>query len=74
MKVKASGILRMCHDRELEHAWAERYARLGYPPLEVVWDIPKTSENLKLINDFVYDYSGNPFAKSFLRKKKEDKT
>jgi len=73
MRVKASTILKACYDREIEERFACRYARAGYPPLEVVWDVPKTPENLKLVNEFVYDYSDNPFVKNFLRKRRGSK-
>ena len=69
MKVKASIIIRVCNDREYERKWQKHYVRQGYPPLEVIWDIPKTPRNLKLVNDFLRDYSDNPFVKNFLRKK-----
>ena len=70
--MKASDIIRLCYDRELERKWASKYASRGYPPLEVVWDIPQTLENLKLVNGFVHDYSGNPFVQNFLRKEREE--
>jgi len=65
MRVKASTIIRACYNREYEKRFAYRYAHAGYPPLEVVWDIPKTLENLKLVKEFLLDYSPefNPFAK-----------
>ena len=69
MRVKASTIIKACYDREYEKRFAYRYTHAGYPPIEVIWDIPKTLENQKLVNEFVYDYSGNPFVKNFLRKK-----
>jgi len=72
VKVKASTIIRLCYNRELERKWASRYANRGYPPLEVVWDVPQTLENLKLVNEFVYDYSDNPFVQNFLRKEHDE--
>jgi len=69
LRVKASTIIKACNNREYERKWASRYASRGYPPLEVIWDVPKTLENLKLVKEFLLDYSPefNPFAK-FLRK------
>ena len=72
MKVKASTIIRLCYNRELERKWASIYASRGYPPLEVVWDIPQTPENLKLVSEFVYDYSDNPFVQNFLRRERDE--
>ena len=70
MRVKASTIIKACYDREYEDRFRHRYACMGYPPIEVIWDIPKTPENQKLVDEFVYDYSDNPFVKYFLRKNK----
>ena len=56
MRVKASTIIRACNDVEVEKCFAYRYCRAGYPPIQVIWDVPKTKENLKLVNEFVYDY------------------
>ena len=72
MKVKASTIIKLCCNRELERKWASRYASRRYPPLEVVWDVPRTPENLKLVNEFVHDYSDNPFVQNFLRKERDE--
>jgi len=65
MRVKASTIIRACYNRGIRKRFACRYAYTGYPPPEVVWDIPKTLENLKLVKEFLLDYSSefNPFAK-----------
>jgi len=69
MKVRASTILKACYDREYEKQFSYRYASAGYPPIKVIWNIPKTSENLKLVKEFLLDYSSefNPFA-NFLHK------
>ena len=56
MRVKASTILKACYNREYEKRFAQRYAQAGYPPIEVVWDVPKTAENMRLIEDFIRDY------------------
>lgn len=74
MRVKASTIIKACYNREYEKRFAYRYAHAGYPPLEVIWDIPKTPENLKLVKEFLLDYSPefNPFAKFLRSIKKED--
>ena len=65
MRVKASTIIKACYDRRYEDRFRYRYMKAGLPPIEVVWDVPKTSENLKLVKEFLLDYSPefNPFAK-----------
>jgi len=71
MKIKASTIIKACYDRQYEDRFRHRYASRGYPPLEVIWDIPKTPENQKLVDEFIYDYSDNPFVRNFLRRDSE---
>ena len=72
MRVKASTIIRACNDVEAEKRFAYRYRRAGYPPIEVIWDIPKTRENIKMVEDFVYDcYYGAKIIRFFLHKQKE---
>ena len=56
MRVKASTIIRACNDVEAEKRFAYRYRRAGYPPIEVIWDMPKTRENIKMVEDFIHDY------------------
>ena len=56
MRVKASTIIRACNDVEAEKRFQYRYRRAGYPPIEVIWDIPKTKENIKMVEDFIHDY------------------
>ena len=65
MRVKASTILRACRDRRYEDRFRRRYIRAGLPPLEVIWDVPQTAENVKLVREFLFDYSPeyNPFAR-----------
>ena len=66
MKVKASTIIKVCNDREYEKKFAYKYEQAGYPPIEVTWDIPKTKENIKLIQDFIHDYyHGSRIIKAF---------
>ena len=72
MRVKASTIIRACNDVEAEKRFQYRYRRAGYPPIEVIWDIPKTRENIKMVEDFVYDcYYGARIIRFFLHKQKE---
>ena len=72
MRVKASTIIRACNDVEAEKRFQYRYRRAGFPPIEVIWDIPKTRENIKMVEDFVYDcYYGARIIRFFLHKQKE---
>ena len=72
MRVKASTIIRACNDVEVEKRFAYRYRKAGYPPIQVIWDIPKTKENLKLVSEFVYDYyEGAKILRAFLCNQKE---
>ena len=72
MRVKASTIIRACNDVEVEKRFAYRYRKAGYPPIQVIWDIPKTKENLKLVSEFVYDYyEGAKILRVFLGNQKE---
>ena len=74
MRVKASTIIRACNDVEAEKRFQYRYRRAGFPPIEVIWDIPKTRENIKMVEDFVYDcYYGARIIRFFLHKQKEGK-
>ena len=72
MRVKASTIIRACNDVEVEKRFAYRYRKAGYPPIQVIWDIPKTKENLKLVSEFVYDYyEGAKILRAYLCNQKE---
>jgi len=72
LRVKASTIIRACNDVEVEKRFAYRYRKAGYPPIQVIWDIPKTKENLKLVSEFVYDYyEGAKILRVFLGNQKE---
>ena len=72
MRVKASTIIRACNDVEVEKRFAYRYRKAGYPPIQVIWDIPKTKENLKLVSEFVHDYyEGAKILRAFLCNQKE---
>ena len=72
MRVKASTIIRACNDVEAEKRFAYRYRKAGYPPIQVIWDVPKTKENLKLVSEFVYDYyEGAKILRAFLCNQKE---
>ena len=57
MRVKASTILKACYDRQREYRLSYRIMRKGFPKIEVIWDVPKTSENVKLVEDFIRDVS-----------------
>lgn len=77
MRVKASTIIRACNDVEAEKRFAYRYRKAGYPPIQVIWDIPQTKENLRLVSEFVYDYyEGAKILRAFLgnqNRKEENK-
>ena len=75
MRVKASTIIRACNDVEVEKRFAYRYRKAGYPPIQVIWDIPQTKENLKLVSEFVYDYyEGAKILRAFLGNQGRRKT
>lgn len=65
MRVKASTILKACHDKEYERRFMQRYLRARLPPIEVIWDVPRTSENVRLVREFLLDATPehNPFAR-----------
>ena len=55
MRIRASTIIKACHDPEYEKRLSARLAREGYPELDVVWDVPQTKENLQLVDEFLLD-------------------
>jgi len=71
--VKASTIIRAYNDVEVEKRFVYRYRRAGYPPIEVIWDIPKTRENIKIVEDFLhaYYYSARIIRSFLIRQEKE---
>ena len=55
MRIRASTILKACYDKDYERRLAYRLSRKGFPELNVVWDVPQTSLNLKLVDEYLLD-------------------
>ena len=55
MRIRASTILKACYDKDYERRLAYRLRRKGFPELNVLWDVPQTPTNFRLVDEYLLD-------------------